>query len=74
MSFTRKISYVKKNLGLLKSTEIKKHNVLNVEITHKIRTSFKTLASKKVAKWRLRKFQSSDKLSQKVMPFSYHRE
>ena len=43
-----------------------------MEKTHKIRTSFKTLASKKVAKWRLKKFQSNDKLSQKVMSFSYH--
>ena len=32
------------------------HHVVNVEITHKIRTSFKTLASKKVAKWRLKSF------------------
>ena len=41
-----------------------------MEKTHKIRTSFKTLASKKVAKWCLKKFQSNDKLSQKVMSFS----
>ena len=74
MSFTRKISYGKKNLWLLKSTKIKKRNIVNVEITHKIRTLFKTLASKKVPKWRLKKSQSNDKLSRKVMSFSYHRE
>ena len=51
-----------------------KHHVVNVEITRKLRTSFKTLASKKAAKWRLRKSQSSDKLSRKVMSFSYHIE
>ena len=54
--------------------KIKKHNVVNVEITHKIQTLFKTLASKKVPKWRLKKSQSNDKLSRKVMSFSYHRE
>ena len=43
------------------------------EELHKIRTSFKTLASKKVAKWRLKKSQSNDKLSRKVMSFSYNR-
>ena len=41
---------------------------------HKLRTSFKTLASKEVAKWRLKKSQSNDKLSRKVMSFSYHIE
>ena len=41
---------------------------------HKIWTSFKTLGSKKVVKWRLKKFQSNDKLSRKVMSFSYHIE
>ena len=51
-----------------------KHHVVNVEITRKLRTSFKTLASKKAAKWRLRKSQGSDKLSRKVMSFSYHIE
>ena len=50
------------------------HHVVNVEITHKIRTSFKTLALKEVAKWRLKKSESNDKLSRKVMSFSYHRE
>ena len=51
-----------------------KHHVVNVEITHKIRTFFKTLASKNVAKSRLKKSQSNDKLSRKAMFFSYHRE
>ena len=40
-----------------------KHHVVNVEITHKIRTFFKTLASKNAAKSRLKKSQSNDKLS-----------
>ena len=50
------------------------HHLVNVEITHKIRTSFKTLALKEVAKWRLKNSQSSDKLSRKVRSFSYYRE
>ena len=33
-----------------------------VEITHKIRTSLKTLVSKKAKTWRLKKSQSKDKL------------
>ena len=32
------------------------HHIVIMEITHKIRTSFKTLASKKPATWRLKKF------------------
>ena len=32
------------------------------------------MASQKVAKWRLKKYQSSDELSRKVMSFSYHKE
>ena len=51
-----------------------KHHIVNMETPHKIRTSFKTLASRKVAKLRLKKSQSNDKLSGKVMFFSYHRE
>ena len=51
-----------------------KHHVVNVEITHKIRTFFKTLASKNVAKSRLKKSQRNNKLSRKPMFFSYHRE
>ena len=85
MLFTRKISYVKKNLGLLKARKLRsiisfileiwyKHHVVNVEITHKIRTFFKTLASKNAAKSHLKKSQSNDKLSRKAMFFSYHRE
>ena len=67
-----KASMVKKKLA----TKIKKlgklsfilelwyyHHIVIVEITHKIRTSFKTLASKKAATWRLKKSQSNDKLS-----------
>ena len=50
------------------------HHVVIVEITHKIRASFKTLASKKVASWRLKKYHSNDELSRKVMFFSYHIE
>ena len=47
-------------------TKIKKHNqlyfgtlvIVIVEITHKMRTYFKTLASKKVTTWRLKKSQN----------------
>ena len=65
--------------------KIKKHNQLSfgtlvihhvpiVEITYKIQTSFKTLSSKKVATWHLKKYHSNDELSRKVMSFSYHIE
>ena len=50
------------------------HHVLIVEITQKIRTSFKTLALKKVATWHLKKYHSNDELSRKVISFSYHIE
>ena len=45
-----------------------------VEITRKIRTSFKTMASQKATTWRLKQSQSNNKLSPKVMSFSYHKE
>ena len=41
---------------------------------HKIQTSLKALASKEVAEWRLKKSQINNKLSRKVMSFSYHRK
>ena len=44
------------------------HTVI-VEITHKIRTSFITLASKKATIWRLKQSQSNDKILWEV---SYH--
>ena len=44
------------------------------EITHKIRTSFKTLASKQAATWSLIYSQNNDKFSWKVIYSSYHIE
>ena len=37
-----------------------------------MRTSFKTLASKKATTWRLKQSHSNDKLLRKVMSSSYH--
>ena len=46
-----------------------------MEITHKIRTSFKTLASKKAtATWQLKKSLSNNKLLWKVMPSRWSME
>ena len=41
---------------------------------HKIRTSFKTLASKKTTIWRLKKSHSNDNRLEKIMSSSYHME
>ena len=40
----------------------------------KIRTSFKTLVSKKTTIWRLKKSHSNDKLLEKITSFNYHME
>ena len=48
--------------------------VIIVEITHKMRTSFKTLASRKAATWHLKKSLSNIHFSQKVISSSYHIE
>ena len=40
----------------------------------KIRTSFKTLVSKKTTIWRLKKSHSNDKLLEKITSSSYHME
>ena len=50
------------------------HHIVIVELTHKLRTSFKTLASKKAATWRLKKNQINISFSRKVMSSSYHIE
>ena len=65
--------------------KFKKHNIyhsfilelvshLTVEITHKIRTAFKTLDSKKASIWRLKLPQRNYKLLWKVRSSSYHTE
>ena len=56
------------------------HRGVAVEKMHKIRTSFKTLASKRAAtfhkslSWDLKKYHSNNKLLWKVMSSSYHME
>ena len=45
-----------------------------MEITYKIRTSFKTHSSKKATTWWVEKAQNNDKLSGKTMSSSYHTE
>ena len=51
-----------------------KHPIVIVEITHKIRTFLKTLASSKATTWRLTKSQSNDELLSKAMSSRYHIE
>ena len=77
MSFTKKNFICKEKPGAVKKVNQlgKLRNIIalfwNFGISimllswrkHKIWTSFKTLGSKKVVKWRLKKFQSNDKLS-----------
>ena len=86
MSFTKKNFICKEKPGAVKKVNQlgKLRNIIalfwNFGISimmlswrkHKIWTSFKTLGSKKVVKWHLKKFQSNNKLSRKVMSFSYH--
>ena len=50
------------------------HRTFIAGITHKIRTPFKTLASKKITAWRLKQSQSNDKLLLKVISSSCHIE
>ena len=50
------------------------HHIVIVELTHKLQTSFKTLASKKAATRHLKKNQINISFSRKVMSSSYHIE
>ena len=75
MSFIKKSLICKEKAGTV--TKVKLRSIISlfwnlgisivhivpVEITHKIQISFKTLASKKAATWRLKKSRSNDKLS-----------
>ena len=65
MSFVKKnFIYTEKSGTVTKAQlrKFKKHRTVIVEITHKIRTSFKTLVSKTATTRRLKKSQSNDKL------------
>ena len=50
------------------------HRTAIVEITYKIWTFFKTLATKKATSWQLKKPKSKDKLLRKIMSSKYHME
>ena len=51
-----------------------RHRTFIVETMHKLRTSFKRLASRKATTWWLKQSQNNDKLLLKVISSSYHIE
>ena len=73
-SFSSMYKYSIGQLFLELSISISISTTLLLWRQRKIRTSFKTLVSKKTTIWRLKKSHSNDKLLEKITSSSYHME